>query len=109
MAADLGISLFVSTGILLFLATLTTVFRCIARIYVVKAFGLDDWLMVLTLVSPPSLTTVLRNLTGFQALFTHYSAWIFHGRSIDKGRPDNQIPISDVVPALKAFYFAELS
>jgi hypothetical protein len=50
MAADLGISLFASTGILLVLAFITTVLRCIARIYVVKAFALDDWLMVLSLV-----------------------------------------------------------
>jgi hypothetical protein len=51
MAVDLGISLFASTGILLSLATITTSLRCIARIYIAKNFGLDDWLMVLTLVS----------------------------------------------------------
>ncbi len=50
MAVDLGISLFTSAGILLFLATVTTLLRCIARIYIVKSFGLDDWLMILTLV-----------------------------------------------------------
>ncbi|KAH6715443.1 hypothetical protein DL95DRAFT_445826 [Leptodontidium sp. 2 PMI_412] len=92
MAVDLGLSLFVSTGILLAAASITTAFRCIARIYVVRSFGIDDWLMVLTL-----------------AIFAHYSAWVFYGRSIDKGRPDEEIPLSDVVPALRAFYFAEVS
>jgi hypothetical protein len=50
MAVDLGLSLFTSAGILLFLALFTTILRCVARIYVVKAFGLDDWLMIVTVV-----------------------------------------------------------
>jgi hypothetical protein len=50
MAVDLGLSLFTSAGILLVLALFTTVLRCIARIYVVKAFGMDDWLMIVTVV-----------------------------------------------------------
>ena len=51
MAVDLGLSLFTSAGILLFLALFTTVLRCIARIYVVKAFGIDDYFMIATVVS----------------------------------------------------------
>jgi hypothetical protein len=58
MAVDLGLSLFISTGILLVLAFITTTCRCIARIYIVQSFGLDDWLMVLTLVdSHPSFAS----------------------------------------------------
>lgn len=51
MAANLGATLFASTGILLALATITTALRCVARLYVVRAFGLDDWLMIITLVT----------------------------------------------------------
>jgi hypothetical protein len=47
---SLGVSLFTSSGILLFLAVLVTTLRCITRLYIVKSFGLDDWLMVLTVV-----------------------------------------------------------
>jgi hypothetical protein len=28
---------------------------------------------------------------------------------MDQGRPDNEIPLSDITPALQAFYFAENS
>jgi type IV secretory pathway TrbD component len=50
MGVDLGISLFTSAGILLFLSLLAVILRCITRIYIVKAFGLDDWLMIVAMV-----------------------------------------------------------
>jgi len=51
MAIDLGISLFTSAGILLLLALVTTTLRCVTRGFIVKAFGPDDWLMIVTVVS----------------------------------------------------------
>ena len=46
----LGISLYTSGAVLLFLALVTTSLRCYVRIRIVKVFGLDDWLMVLAMV-----------------------------------------------------------
>ena len=51
MALDLSLSLFTSAGILLSLAVLVTILRCITRIYVVKAFGIDDYFMIAAVVS----------------------------------------------------------
>jgi hypothetical protein len=57
MGVDLGISLFTSAGILLFLSLLAVTLRCITRIYIVKAFGLDDWLMIVAMVRTPVPTS----------------------------------------------------
>lgn len=51
MAVDLGLSLLVSAGILLTLAVIITALRFITRIWVVKAFGMDDYFMIATIVS----------------------------------------------------------
>ena len=57
MGVDLGISLFTSAGILLFLSLLAVTLRCITRIYIVKEFGLDDWLMIVAMVRTPVPTS----------------------------------------------------
>lgn len=52
MASDnVAAGLYASAAILLFFATVTTALRCYARIVLVKAFGPDDYLMLVTLVS----------------------------------------------------------
>lgn len=108
MAVDLGLSLFTSAGILLFLAFFTTVLRCIARIYVVKAFGIDDYFMIATVVSIPLYR--IQFLTDIsQVLFAHYCAWVFYGRSLDQGKFTVEIPQADIPLALRAFYFGENS
>jgi hypothetical protein len=61
MGVDLGISLFTSAGILLFLSLLAVTLRCITRIYIVKAFGLDDWLMIVAMVRTPKLAYLGRS------------------------------------------------
>ena len=71
---DLGISLFTSAGILLLLALEITVLRCYSRIYIVKAFGLDDWLMLVTVVRNLILISLfsieLYLLSTLDSLFT---------------------------------------
>lgn len=42
----LDISLFCAAVLLLFLATSATILRCIVRIRILNAFGIDDYLMI---------------------------------------------------------------
>lgn len=51
MAEGLELELYLSAAILLALAIIATALRVYARTIVVRAFGIDDWLMLVTLVS----------------------------------------------------------
>lgn len=44
-------AMFATAGILLVLAVIACALRCYARIGIMKSFGADDWLMMLSLVS----------------------------------------------------------
>jgi len=44
-------NLIAEAATLCFIATLTVLLRCYARIVVIKSFGNDDWTMILAMVS----------------------------------------------------------
>ncbi|KAH8821450.1 hypothetical protein F5884DRAFT_87245 [Xylogone sp. PMI_703] len=88
---NVGIAIFATGGTLVFLAVLITALRCYTRIVLVKAFGLDDWLMLLSL-----------------AFYIVFMCWGIRGKTIDFGKPTAEIPLTDIPKALFSFYFAEI-
>ncbi|RDW65227.1 hypothetical protein BP5796_09919 [Coleophoma crateriformis] len=91
MAANVQLALYLSAAVLLALGTIATGLRVYARTVVVRAFGVDDWLMLLTL-----------------ALYSVYCAFVFYGTSWNKGLHTAQIPLDAYTPALMSFYFGEI-
>ena len=63
MAVDIRTCLFINVGVLLAIALVVTILRCITRIYIVGSFGLDDWLMLATVVSNLEHFMRSKNLT----------------------------------------------
>lgn len=53
MTDNVGLAVFIIGGTLGVLSILTTALRCYTRVFIVKSFGLDDWFMLLALVSRP--------------------------------------------------------
>ncbi|KAL3419259.1 integral membrane protein [Phlyctema vagabunda] len=88
---NLSVGLYASAAVLLVLAIFTTALRVYARTIVVRAFGTDDWLMLVTLF-----------------LFSIYCFWVFWGTSFNQGRHTKDLPPDKYTPALLAFYFGEV-
>ncbi|RDW59486.1 hypothetical protein BP6252_12573 [Coleophoma cylindrospora] len=91
MAANVQLALYLSAAVLLGLGMVATGLRVYARTVVVRAFGIDDWLMLLTLT-----------------LYAVYCAFVFYGTSWNKGLHTDQIPLDAYTPALMSFYFGEV-
>ena len=57
----LDVSLFCAAGLLLFLAISATILRCIVRVRILNAFGVDDYFMV---AAAASTSSFFRNTRG---------------------------------------------
>ena len=66
---DLAIALFASASVFLFFAWLTMSLRMYVRITMIKAVGVDDYLMIAALVSIRNLDRMVAHLCSYFTLF----------------------------------------
>ena len=61
------------------IAPIAVLLRCYVRLFMVKAFGLDDWLMVFSMVSAPEDIMYLQEILQCVVIL-YLLLFIFHGR-----------------------------
>jgi hypothetical protein len=100
-----ALQLFAVTIAFLVLAWVTVGLRCFTRLKIIKAFGLDDYLIVVSLVSiafPGLMQHKLGHLlTISQLVFTVFCSCQLAGIHYGIGRHNVDVAVPNVVQALK--------